>query len=201
MEESIDFKTVLNGRVDRRCWRRKTRSKETDSPVPSPIRCGNQDSERCWINAKTVENIQKGSNFIADGTTQKDYDLNKGKDIECPNLVSWLRISEPNIQSGGSLWQASDLETHVVKVGPGVDVGYPLQRTTQTTRDVVSLMDSTDGTITRPNGLVEATPAEVSSTERIASQTIELSGMIHRRPIRVLLDSGSTGNNVSDRVA
>ena len=48
---------------------------------------------------------------------------------------------------------------------------------------------------------MEATPAEVSSTERIPSQTIELSGMIHRRPIRVLLDSGSTGNYISDHVA
>ena len=41
---------------------------------------------------------------------------------------------------------------------------------------------------------------EVSSTERIPSQTIELPGMIHRRPIRVLLDSGSTGNYISDHV-
>ena len=42
---------------------------------------------------------------------------------------------------------------------------------------------------------------EVSSTERIPSQMIELLDMIHRRPIRVLLDSGSTGNYISDHVA
>ena len=48
---------------------------------------------------------------------------------------------------------------------------------------------------------MEATPAEVSSTERVSSQTIELSGIIHRRPIRVLLDSGSTGNYINDQVA
>ena len=47
---------------------------------------------------------------------------------------------------------------------------------------------------------MEATPTEVSSTERISSQTIELSGKIHWRPIRVLLDSGSTGNYISDQV-
>ena len=34
---------------------------------------------------------------------------------------------------------------------------------------------------------MEATPTEISSTERILLQTIELLGMIHRRPIRVLL--------------
>ena len=50
-------------------------------------------------------------------------------------------------------------------------------------------------------GPVKATSVEVSSTERIPSQTIELSGMIHRRPLRVLLDSGSTGNYISDQVA
>ena len=42
---------------------------------------------------------------------------------------------------------------------------------------------------------------EISSTKRIPSQTIELLGWIHRRPIRVLLDSGSTGNYISDHVA
>ena len=48
---------------------------------------------------------------------------------------------------------------------------------------------------------MEATPTGVSSIERISSQTIELSSMIHRRPIRVLLDSGSTNNYISDQIA
>ena len=89
----------------------------------------------------------------------------------------------------------------VVKVGPEVDVGYPLQSTAYAQQQAVTLGDSAKGTIIRPIGPVEATPTEVSSTERIPSQTIELSGMIHRRPIRVLLDSGSTGNYISDQVA
>ena len=86
-------------------------------------------------------------------------------------------------------------------MGPGVDVGYPLQSATSAQQQVATLGDSTEGTTIRPSGPVEATPVEVSSTERIPSQTIELSGMIHRRPIRVLLDSGSTGNYISDQVA
>ena len=86
-------------------------------------------------------------------------------------------------------------------MGPEVDVGYPLQSTAYAQQQAVTLGDSAEGTIIRPIGLVEATPAEVNSTERISSQTIELSGMIHRRPIRVLLDSGSTGNYISDQVA
>ena len=88
-----------------------------------------------------------------------------------------------------------------MKVGPSVDVGYPLQNTKHDVPQVVYLRDSAEGTITRPNGAMEATPVEVSFIERIPSQTIELSGMIHRRPIRVLLDSGSTGNYIRDHVA
>ena len=42
-----------------------------------------------------MENIQKGSNFIADGTTLKDNDLIKEKDVESPNLVSWLEYPSP----------------------------------------------------------------------------------------------------------
>ena len=68
-------------------------------------------------------------------------------------------------------------------------------------KQALTLGDSSEGTTIRPIGPVEATPAEVSSTERMPSQTIELSGMIHKRPIRVLLDDGSTGNYISDHVA
>ena len=87
-------------------------------------------------------------------------------------------------------------------MGPEVDVGYPLQSAIYAPQQAGTLGDSAEGTIIRPIGPVEATPVEVSSTERIPSKTIEfLSGMIHRRPIRVLLDSGSIGNYISELVA
>ena len=86
-------------------------------------------------------------------------------------------------------------------MGPEVDVGYPLQSAAYAQQQAVTLGDSAEGTIITPIGPVEATPVEVSSTKRIPSQTIELSDMIHRRPIKVLLDSGSTGNYISDHVA
>ena len=139
--------------------------------------------------------------MITDGTTPKDDHLIKEKEVECPILVSRLGLTEPNQNTGESLRQALDLEDQVVKVGPEVDVGYPLWSTTYAQQRAVPLGYSTEGATIRPIGPVEATSAEVSSTERIPSQTIELSGMIHRRPIRVLLDSGSTGNYISDNVA
>ena len=148
-----------------------------------------------------MEKIQKGSNLIIDGTTPKDGHFIKEKEVECPISVSQLGLTEPSQNTIESLWQALDLEDQVVKVGPEVDVGYALQSTVYAPQQVVTLGDSAEGTIIRPIGLVEATPAEVSSTERIPSQTIELPGMIHRRPISVLLDSGSTGNYISDHVA
>ena len=166
----------------------------------SPIRCGNREPELCWSDAEKEEKEEKGSNFISDGTTDKDDNLIKDKDVECPNSVSRLGKTEPSSSTGESLRQALNPNPEVVKVGPEVDVGFPLQTTAGTTQ-AVDLRDSTEGTITRPIGPVEANPAEISSTERISSQTIELSGRIHRRPIRVLLDSGSTGNYISDKIA
>ena len=151
-----------------------------------------------------MEKIQKGSNLITDGTTQKNDYFIKEKEVKCPISVSRSVITEPSQTTGESytLWQALNPKEQVEKVGPGVDVGYPLQSATSEQQQVATLGDSAEGTTIRPIGPVEATPAEVSSTERIPSQTlIELLGMIHRRPIRVLLDSGSTGNYISDQVA
>ena len=148
-----------------------------------------------------MEKLQKGSNLITDGTTQKDDNFSKGKEVECPILVSWLGLIEPSQNIGESLWQALDPENQVVKVGLEVDVGYPLLSAAYAQQQAVTLGDSNEGITIRPIGLVETIPVEVSSIERIPSQTIELSDMIHRRPIRVLLDSGSIGNYISDHVA
>ena len=48
---------------------------------------------------------------------------------------------------------------------------------------------------------MEFVPIEISSTIRIPSQTIELLGRIHKKPILVLLDRGLTGNYISDQIA
>ena len=74
-----------------------------------------------------MEKIQKGSNLITDRTTQKDDNFIKEKEVECPILVSQLGLTEPSQNTGESLRQALDSEEQVVKVGPKVDVGYPLQ--------------------------------------------------------------------------
>ena len=58
-------------------------------------------------------------------------------------------------------------------MGPGVGVGYPLQTIVLEKQRTMYLGDSAEGTITRSNGPMEATPVEVSSTERMPSQTIE----------------------------
>ena len=73
-----------------------------------------------------MEKEQKGPNLIIDGTTNEDDNFIKDKDVECPILVSWLGIIEPSPNIGESLWQALNPLDQVVKVGPGVDVGYPL---------------------------------------------------------------------------
>ena len=80
----------------------------------------------CRVDAVKMEKIQKGSNLITDGTTQKDDHLIKEKEVECPISVSQLGLTEPSQKTGESLRQALDPKDQVVKVGPEVDVGYPL---------------------------------------------------------------------------
>ena len=52
----------------------------------SPIRCGNRDPELGYIDAKKVEKIQKRSNLITDGTTQKNDYFIKEKEVKCPHF-------------------------------------------------------------------------------------------------------------------
>ena len=72
------------------------------------------------------------------------------------------------------------------------------QRASNTKRQPVILGDPDEGITARPIGQREATSIGVSSTARISLQIVELLGWIHRRPIRMLLDSGSTGSYISD---
>ena len=65
-------------------------------------------------------------------------------------------------------------------------------------QSTASLGNPAKGTTIKPVELVEAILAEISSIVRTPSQTIELSGWIHRKPIKVLLDSRCTGNYISD---
>ena len=73
-----------------------------------------------------MEKVRKGSNLITDGTMLKDDHFIKEKEVECPISVSWLGVTEPSQNTGESLRQALDPKDQVVKVGPEVDVGYPL---------------------------------------------------------------------------
>ena len=112
---------------------------------------------------------RRDSNLITNGTTNKDDNFIKEKGVQCPISVSQSRLTEPNHSTGESLRQALNPGDQVVKVGPGLDVGYPLQNTKSVIAQSVSLGDSPEGTITRPSGPMEATPVEVSSIERIPS--------------------------------
>ena len=125
----------------------------------------------------------------------------KEKDAECPNLVPQLRITGPNQHNGACLRQASNQVDYLVQVGPGVDVGYPLRSNGNAQSQLVTPRDLAKGTTTRPNGPEKIAPVEIISTVIIPSPKIELLGWIRRRHIRVLWDSESTGNYISDHVA
>ena len=91
----------------------------------SPIWCGNRDPELSWVDAKKVEKIQKGSNLITDGTTQKNDYFIKEKEVKCPISVSRSGITEPSQITGESLRQALNPKEQVGKVEPGSGCGLP----------------------------------------------------------------------------
>ena len=66
---------------------------------------------------------------------------------------------------------------------PGVDVGHSFRGTVIVNKQPRSPKESDGGTTIRPNGPVESESAKISSTVRIPSQTIELSGRIHKKHI------------------
>ena len=97
-----------------------------------------------------------------------------------PQSVSQLGIVGPSCRPSKSQQQASSPTNQVVEVGPGVDVGFPLSSTRSVNERLASPRDSDGGTTTSPKRLVETVRAEISSTIRISSQIIELSGHLHK---------------------
>ena len=111
----------------------------------SPIRCGNRDPELCRVGALKGKKIRKGSNLITDRTTLENDYLIKEKEVECPISVSRLGLTKPSQNTGESLRQALDPKAQVVKVGPEMDVGYPLQSAAYAQQQAVTLGDSAEG--------------------------------------------------------
>ena len=146
-------------------------------------------------------NIRKGSNFIANGTTLENNDLIKEKAVECPNSVCRLGIIGPSVSTSGSLRQALDPKKSGGKgrAGSGCDLPTPKNCFRQHEMQYLSGIRPR-GQSQDPMGQWRLHPRKSAPLKKIAPQTIELSGMIHKRPIRVLLDSGSTDNYSSDRV-
>ena len=64
--------------------------------------------------------------------------------------MSRLGLTERSQNTCESLRQVLDLEDQVVKVGPEVDVGYPLQSAADAQQQVITLGDSAEGTAIRP---------------------------------------------------
>ena len=77
-------------------------------------------------------------------------------------------------------------------VGPVLDVVYPSQTATAS-----SSADPNDPVKGTPVG-AEAGRGGISLAVQLCGPVLELAGRVKRRPIKVLLDSGSTGNFISE---
>lgn len=115
----------------------------------------------------------------------------------CPNLVTQLGIAEPNQCTGGFRRQASNPNHQVAEVGPGVIEGYSLQSANTSTNGLVSLENLAKGATTND---AKFETVVLSSMVRTPHGIIELSGRTHKTLVKVLVDSRSTSNYISDQI-
>ena len=143
-------------------------------------------------------NHEKGPPFIPSRTTHDDIKVRE-KDTKFSSLVSQLGIAKPNQCTSELQCQASHPTNQVIEAGPGVEC-VTHSRALGLLLNNQHLKGFGRGMTTRPEGSMEFVPTEISFSVRIPSQTIEFLGCIHKKPIYVLLDIGSTGNYISDKI-
>ena len=110
--------------------------------------------------------------------------------------MSWQGEAEPS----GALWQTTNQDCEATVVVPEVDVVYPLHGDSTVKGESASGYPAGEPPINRP---LERHPkydgGGISSVVRIRGTVIALVGKVRGRRLRVLIDSGSTGNYLSAR--
>lgn len=85
----------------------------------------------------------------------------------------------------------------MVQEGLGVDVVYPIQTIGILAESIVAPWDMAEGATHK---CVESDITVLSSEVRFPHGIIELSCPIHKKHVKVLVNSGSTSNYISDKI-
>ena len=149
--------------------------------TPFPIQTGVQDDDLCFVDETTVE---------GDGA-RESHQCNKCRDKrKCKKKKRYPRSLELEVQP----WEAQGSELlHVVSPGPRPANQNQLAWEACMVDDD-ALSDSIKGGMA-----VEVVESvwSMDSSSKTPRRTLELAGRIGKRPVRMPIDSGATGNYVS----
>ena len=155
-----------------------------DARVPLPIWTG------CWDEDLFV--IDDAIEGYGAGVSHQSREQREGCRGKCKRKKKkrYHLSPKPKVQQ----WQAQGSELlYVVSAGPGPTNQNQLAWEVCMVDDA-ALSDSTEGRMTKE--VVESVWS-MDSTSRTLRRTLELAGRIGKRPVRMLIDSGTTRNYIS----
>ena len=148
---------------------------------PFPMHMGDQNDDFCFIAETTMEGYGAGELHQCNKCKEKQKHRQKKR---------YPRSPKTEVQP----WQMQGFELlYVVNVGPGPDNQNQLAWEACMVDDD-ALSDSTEGGMA-----IEAVESVwgLDSSSKTPKRTLELAGRIGKRPVRMLIDSGTTRNYVS----
>lgn len=162
-------------------------------------------SEHIEVQQGAASNANKAKVVLSMGQKEKGLQSSNIGPLNASEDVAG--ISSSMERTDDEMRQAQNRECHVVaRAEPEVGDGSPSRDATSAESGAYPRVVPRRSPVTNPSGWAggpgrSATDnAEVSSAVRIRGSVLELAGLVNGRPIKVLMDSGATGNFISDRV-
>ena len=159
----------------------------------SGLRSSDQSVEEKEKEKWVGKEVQKEKERIVEGR--------KEKILPSSHTASWQGSAGPSERdTSGTLRQATNQDSEVAVVGPGMDVVYPSHGDSAIECGSTSGYPAGETSVGRPlERHPESDGGGISSVVRIRGTVVALAGRVRGRSLRVLIDSGSTGNYISAR--
>ena len=162
-------------------------------------------SEHIVVQQGAAPNANKAKVVFSMGEKEKGLQSSRIGPLNASDDVAG--ISSSMDRTDDEMRQAQNRECHVVaRAEPEVGDGSPSRDATSTESGACPRVVPRRSPVMNPSGWAggpgrsASDNSEVSSAVRIRGSVLELAGLVNGRPIKVLIDSGATGNFISDRV-
>ena len=144
-----------------------------------------------------------GCNAVNANKSRMNFDL-EGKrkgSVVSHTVIPFVRQEEPSANGGtGDETRQAQGQVSVDRAVPGVSYGPSPRSVVDADATAHPGVAAVEPLSKNPDGRGSATGQGISSAVRIRGSVLEVAGRVKRRPIKVLIDSGATGNFISDQV-